>query len=382
MQLLADLGAGVGRVADALYQIDAAPEFALARDPSRLRGQSAVLAKEAATKAAACWQAYPLLKEVVDRAEQAADQRDRAELERLLGRHGVTLPDGTKTSPAALLASLETDVGKARAAAEKLAQAWREVLPRLDKASSTLAATAAKAADLGLDEPELTKAKGLVERLSAAAAADPLTVNPAPAEEAVERARARVEQLGRQRSTLATDLDAARAELDVLARLIAQGREAVVATKERISDPEGLVQPLDPSEVDGSGPGGTSGLRPWLARIESEAAAGSWVTAANGLAAWQKAAADLRARAEAVVAANWRPLSQRNQLRGLLESYRVKAAAVGVGEDPELTARYRAARDALYVRPISLATAERLVQDYVRSVNRPAPSSTQPKDAP
>ncbi len=378
MQLLADLDAGVARVADALYQFDAAPEFTLARDPSKLSGQSAVLANEASTRAAACWQTYPVLKEAVEQAERAADQRDWAELERLLGRQGVTLPDGSKTSPAALLATLEADVGRARAAAEKLAEAWRDVLPRLDRAGSSLAATVAKAADLGLDEPELTKAKGLLERLSALAAADPLTVDPGPAEAAVEQARTRVEQLAHRRGTLVADLDAARAELDGLARLIEQGRQAATATKERIADADGLVEPLDQKEIDGTGPSGTSGLRPWLARIESEAGAGSWVTAVNGLVAWQKAAADLRARAEAVLAANRAPLARRNQLRGLLESYRVKAAAVGVGEDPDLTARYRVARDALYVRPVQLVTAERLVQEYVQAVNRPAESRRDP----
>ena len=371
-QLLADLGAGVARVADALYQLDTAPEFSLARDPSRLRGESAVVAREASSRAGACWQTYPVLKDAVDRAEQAADQRDIDELERLLGRRGVTLPDGRKTSAASLLASLEADVAKARAAAERLAQAWRDVLPRLDTASNSLAAAAARAADLGVDEPELASAKGLLDRLSALAAADPLAVDPGPAEQAVERARARVELLGRQRSTLAADLDAARALLDELDRLVRDGRDAAAATRERIADPQGLAEAIDPGELEGAGPGGASGLRPWLARIEGEAAAGSWVTAVNGLAAWQKAASDLLARAEAVLAANQAPLVHRNQLRGLLESYRVKAAATGVGEDEGLTRLHREARDALYLRPVNLVAAERLVQEYVRSVNRPA----------
>ena len=370
MQLLADLGAGVARVADALYQIDAAPEFALARDRSKLRGESAVLAHEASRRAAGCWQAYPLLKDVVERAERAASQRDLLELERLLGPEAVTLADGSTTSPTSLLATLEEDVARARTAAEKLAEAWRNVLPRLDRAEATLAATSARAADLGVDEPEVRAAKGLLERLSGLAAADPLSVDPGPAEEAVERARARVELLARQRSTLATDLDAARGLLAELDRLVAEGRDAGTLTRERIADAAGLVEPVDSRDIEGGGPSGGGGLRPWLARVEAEAAAGSWVTAANGLAAWQKAASHLRSRAEAVVSANRAPLGRRNELRGLLESYRVKAAAVGRGEDAELTRLYHAARDALYVRPITLSAAERLVQDYVRAVNR------------
>ena len=371
MQLLAELDAGVARVADALYQIDAAPEFVLARDPSKLRGQSAVLAQEASTTAAACWQSYPVLKDAVERAEGAADRRDWPELERLLGRQAVTLPDGSRTSAAALLTGLEADVARARAAVDKLSRAWRDILPRLDRARSTLAATTARAADLGVDEPEVSAAEALLERVSAMAAADPLTADPGPTEEAVERARSRVELLAGQRATLATDLDAARAELDALSRLVEHGREAAAATRERIADAEGLAEPLDARDLDGGGAAGSGGLRPWLARIEREAEAGSWVTAANGLTAWQKAASDLRGRAQAVLAANQAPLARRNELRGRLESYRVKAAAVGKGEDAELTRLYRSARDALYVRPIQLAAAERLVQDYVQSVNRP-----------
>jgi hypothetical protein len=367
-QLLADLGAGVSRVADALFQLDAAPEFGLARDPSKLRGRSAAAAAEANRLAAACWESYPVLKEAVERAQRAVDARDMGELEQLLGRQGVTLPDGRTTSPAALLSSLEADVAKARGAAEKLARAWRDVLPRLDKAGATLAATAARASDLGVDEPEVSQAKALLGRLSALAAADPLTVDPGPAEQAVEQARARVETLARQRSTLSADLDAARTLMAELEALIAEGRDALVATRDRIAAPEGVLEPIDPAALDGAG---GAGLRPWLARIEAEAGAGSWVTAANGLVAWRKAASDLRAKAVAVVAANRAPVARRNELRGLLESYRAKAAATGKAEDAELAEVYRGARDALYRRPVVLETAEGLVQEYVRRVNRP-----------
>lgn len=362
----AALSAGLTRLAEQLFQLDTSPELILAREPDRLTGTSAAVAHEASNLAASLWERYPALKEVVAAVESALAAGDRAEVDRLLGARGVTLPDGRTTSPSSLLSELEGDVRKARSAAEKLARAWRDVVPRLDGAASALSAIAAEAADLGLDEPEIVAAQGLVHELSALAATDPLTVDPGPAEQAVERARQRVATLGSSRSTLTADLQSAAASLADLERIIRDGRDAHALASARIASPKGLMPPLDPAVLDE----GSQGLRPALARLESQAQAGSWVAAVTGLTAWRTVAARVRVEAEQVLAANRAPVVRRNDLRGLLEAYRAKAAVRGHAEDPSLTRLYGLARDALYVGPCDVEAAEARVQEYLAAVNR------------
>jgi len=365
-QAVAALSAGLTRLAEQLFQLDTSPELALAREPDRLTGRSAAVAREASDLAASLWQRYPALKEAVAGLESALAAGDRAEVDRRLGPRGVTLPDGSAARPAAVLADLEGDVNKARAAADRLARAWRDVVPRLDGAAAALAAVAAEAAALGVDEPELPSAQGLVRELSALAATDPLTVDPGPAEQAVERARRRVGTLASRRATLTADLQAASAILQELDRLIRDGNDAHALATARIASPAGLAPPLGPDALER----GPQALGPWLARLESQAEAGSWVAAVTGLEGWRQASARRRADAERVLAANRAPVARRNDLRGLLDAYRAKAAAQGRAEDPELTRLYGLARDTLYGGPCDVEAAGERVQEYLAAVNR------------
>ena len=335
-QAVAALSTGLTRLAEQLFQLDTSPELALAREPDRLKGQSETVAQEVEGLATSLWARYPALKEAVAALESASAAGNRAEVERLLQSKGVTLPDGKKVRATELLSDLEADVKKARAGADRLARAWRDVVPRLDAAASALAAV------------------------------DPLTVDPEPAEKAVARARERIETLASSRSTLPADLRAAAAALADLDRLLRDGKDAHALASGRIASPTGLVAPIEPATLDD----GPQGLRPWLGRIESQAQAGSWVAAVSGLEAWRQASERLRRDGERVVAANRAPIVRRNDLRGLLEAYRAKAAAQGHAEDQTLARLYGLARDALYVGPCDLDASDDRVQEYLAAVNR------------
>lgn len=63
------------------------------------------------------------------------------------------------------------------------------------------------------------------------------------------------------------------------------------------------------------------------------------------------------------------PLSRRDELRGLLQAFRDKAAALGHAEHAELEPMYRAAADVLWSAPSDLAAAAPLVDAYVQRVN-------------
>jgi hypothetical protein len=64
-----------------------------------------------------------------------------------------------------------------------------------------------------------------------------------------------------------------------------------------------------------------------------------------------------------------RPLDQRDELRGLLQAFRDKAAAHGVGEDAALEPMYREAESVLWAAPCDLDRAAALVDTYVTGVN-------------
>ncbi len=63
------------------------------------------------------------------------------------------------------------------------------------------------------------------------------------------------------------------------------------------------------------------------------------------------------------------PLAERDELRGLLQAYRSKAAAAGKGEDATLEPMYRVAADMLWAAPCDLSAARGLVDSYVAAVN-------------
>ena len=368
MQAAPAVREGITRLAQVLYEIDSSPELALVRDRNQLKGRSAKVAAETAGLVDGLWTRYPVLSDAGERMDAAVASGDRQGLAELLDGRGITLPDGTATGAAALLRTLESDAERASAAMTQLGTAWRNAVPRLDALRARLAEASESAEALGMPgDPELAAARTVVDDTTAQAMSDPLGAKLDDAERLVARVEERLSELARTRAGIGGDLDAATARLDRLAQLIAAGAGARKAAEERIVDVGGLSTPLDPAELDT----GDRALRPWLARLHAQAGAGAWPAAAKGLEQWQEEAQALHARAEAVAAANRAPLERRNDLRGLLDAFQAKAAALGLAEDPGLTERYRSAREALYAYRCDVRRAEALVRDYGRAIELP-----------
>ena len=331
-------------IADALYRLESDHELSLLRDPSLLRGRSASVATEVATRTARLWDRYPATKELLDRLGDR-DHHDEA---------------------ADSIAVMEADVAVVEREARALTRAWADALPQLDDLVARAAKATALADEVGAgDEPEIAMAEAAVDTLAGDVTADPLDIDTAAARQAVERAEALVGTLAAQRDGLAQALTAAEALVDELAQAITAGADALERTRSRVAEPDGLLEPLDASILD-TGP---QGLRPWLARIREEADAGNWRTAATALARWQAVADGWRANAERVVEANTAPVRRRDELRGLLDAYQAKAGRAGLSEDVELGRRHEAAHDALHTAPCRLADAEALVRAYIDAVN-------------
>lgn len=79
---------------------------------------------------------------------------------------------------------------------------------------------------------------------------------------------------------------------------------------------------------------------------------------------------------DTVIAANRAPRRERDDLRGLLQAYRQKAAAQGQAERADVDEAYRGARAVLWSAPCDLVEARRLVDDYQRLVLRGAAGPT------
>lgn len=340
----AELRARLSAIADALYRLESDPELSLLRDPSLLRGRSASVAAEVATRTARLWDRYPATKEQLDRLGDRDHHHEAADN----------------------VAVMEADVAVVEREARALTRAWADALPQLDDLVARTAKLAALADELGAgDEPEIAMAEASVDTLAGDVAADPLDVDTTAARQAVERAEALVGTLVAQRDGLAQALATAEALVDELAQAIAAGADALERARSRVAEADGLLQPLDPAVLD-TGP---QGLRPWVARIREEADAGNWRTAATALARWQAVADGWRANADRVLEANSAPVRRRDELRGLLDAYQAKAGRAGLAEDVELGRRHDAAHQALHTAPCRLDEADALVRAYIDAVN-------------
>ena len=72
------------------------------------------------------------------------------------------------------------------------------------------------------------------------------------------------------------------------------------------------------------------------------------------------------------------PLDERDDLRGLLQSFRDKAGAHGFAESSDLEPLYRQAESLLWSAPCDVAAARPLVERYVAAVNAKIASGVSP----
>ena len=97
-------------------------------------------------------------------------------------------------------------------------------------------------------------------------------------------------------------------------------------------------------------------------------AASTPVAVRHQLAGVRRRAGELEDEVADIVRTACDRVALRDELRGRLDAYRAKAAALGRAEDLVLDDAYGRARDALYVAPCDLDEATRLTEDYQRSI--------------
>jgi len=105
-----------------------------------------------------------------------------------------------------------------------------------------------------------------------------------------------------------------------------------------------------------------------LADLQNLLAGGRWVRLGSELDLLEReltATAETCRDSERTVVAL---LGTRDELRGLLDAYKAKAARMGAAEDPALAMRYDGARELLWTAPCDLAAAADAVTGYQQAV--------------
>ncbi|HSZ43122.1 MAG TPA: hypothetical protein VK817_24435 [Trebonia sp.] len=345
-------------------------------DGARLRGVSKEKWDAAAARLADLWQTFTAYSAVIDRlAELTQARRPKAEtpeLIRLLSGRCVTLTqapaplarrdladtgrrDLTLTAAVAAMRSAFSDVTDVTSAAEA---AWNDTGSRLDAVAAQL--TGARQRFAGIDDQRLTaEVAAAQERLDAYRAdlnSDPLALDASGVGALGELAAtiaaeaAKLDQLRREARDRIGQL---RAQADELA---AARRDAVTAWQ-RASVRVAGVPPL-PAETP----------PPPLDRLDALAGAGQWRQLSETIdkcaSALTVALSQTRDTSRSMVSF----IDQRDELRGLLDAYKVKAARLGSAEDEGLTARYDRARALLWTAPCDLAAAADAVTGYQQAI--------------
>jgi hypothetical protein len=332
--------------------------------------------ESAASSLAALWELYEAYSTVIERAAEALakrpGQRELDEITALLtgpsveidrgpaplarrdladtGREQLTL-SATRTRMSGAFAEVTAVVSAAE-------QAWNDVAGKLDSAAADLHGVEVLgdqdlAAEVAEVQAELDRLRGLLNT-------DPLggQANPAVADRLLDRAgevAARSADLARLRDGAKQRIAAVTAAADAARAARQDAAEACLRAAARIT----AVPPVPDDRTD---------LSARIAALDTLLTAGRWTRLSSEL--------DLIARELASATSNFRDtertvaalLNRRDELRGLLDAYKVKAARLGAAEDPGLTARYDQARELLWTAPCDLNAAADAVNRFQQAV--------------
>lgn len=216
-----------------------------------------------------------------------------------------------------------------------------------------LAAAERLAEELGDQVRAVADMRRRLDRLTTATPdAELAAVDAAALASDVAAARAGLETTAGERAAALAECASAASRLDALRARESDARTAAERCGERIAAPPRLAIPsvdavaLPPSDL---------ASQPWP---QARAAATTFVTTVDRLE-----------RAFDVVVETYEaPLRERDDLRGLVQAYRDKAASLGIAERDDVDATYRTVKTLLWTAPCDLDTARAAADEYVRLV--------------
>jgi hypothetical protein len=228
---------------------------------------------------------------------------------------------------------------------------WSSQAGRLDAAASALAVDpmgdAAVAADLASARAELDRLRGALN-------ADPLGAD-VPA---ADRLRDRCQAVAARAASLAALRSGAAGAIGALAESCRAAQASAAAAYQRAAARIAAVPPV-PAAADPA---------PRLAELDGLLAAGRWDRLRSELDLLRQELTAVAGRFQVSERTLVSLLSQRDELRGLLDAYKAKAARLGAAEDSSLAGLYDNARALLWTAPCDLTAAAAAVTSYQQAV--------------
>ncbi|MFC7485021.1 hypothetical protein ACFQX7_40155 [Luedemannella flava] len=294
------------------------------------------------------------------------DRTELGELTRLL-REAWVEEDGGKVTVTALSDRLELACRDVLATLTTVAAAVSATANRLANVEAAVAAAVVDANALAVpeDHPVAVRLSRLGRDLTEVrdeALADPLGAGPDAQRlrhltAAIGAAGAELAELARIRATYEARAAQLAGRLADLAAAEDRARAAYDTALAKILDPG--LPPMTTTESD---------LRERTAHLDADARAGRWLAVTDALEPLEAAVARALGAARERAAFADGLVARRDELRGRLESYRVRAQRQGRGEDAALSAQYGAVRALLWTAPCDLPAATRALYRYQQSV--------------
>src|SRR5215467_13775824 len=347
-----------------------------------LTGESKRRWEAAAADLAALWETFTAYAAVVDQAAEllagarrSAD-RELAQITTLLTgasvevTRSVPLPrrELTETGRSRLtLAAAVREMRRAFASVADVVAAaenvWNETADGLGEIGAELDAAKKQLGDTGDEAAAALAAAGdELGRLRDPLNADPLalwqggsvdTARLGRLRQQAAAAAARAAEIARVRADAQRRISAAAAAVSAASAAYADAVAARDRAAARIAAGE---LPPPPAEA--------AGLDVRLAALDKLKAAGRWARLAEELDTIEAEAAAAGQRCRDAQQAAAALLDRRNELRGLLDAYQIKAARLGAAEDGELGRLYDEAHALLWTAPCELAAAAAAVTRY------------------
>lgn len=386
---LARLGGDAARISEALLALADNSAYKLL-DSAPLTGVTAERWQRASARIAALWDNYTAYQDVLNRAAEIRGRRAKPRPEELLAiadllrgksitlsSKAVALSERTLLGPATVtdtatlaetLARMENDYQTAADFVAAAESAWNRLFQRADPVQERLRQVIATAREIG-DRTLGAAVAGVGDEYTALRReifADPIGLA-SPGSDfggRLDRARAELERVAATASgaaDLRADFERRAGHLSRLIDRVDEVEQAQGAAEAEARD-KILVAALPPRTHQ------AAALRARLGALADLRERGLWRRLAEEAAALETALGAAQELANRTLQATSGLLERREELRGRLAGYRVRAARFGAAEDPGLEAYYRAARDLLWSKPCDLAASTRALAAYQKAV--------------
>ncbi|MEU8797029.1 hypothetical protein [Spirillospora sp. NPDC048819] len=381
------------RISTALLELEVHQGYQLL-EGAALDGETLRVQSEVRAGMASLWGLFDLYGRALGAAEDLRarhpkpGQAQLTELTRLLAGPSVELPvtevplerRTLLSVPSGEKLTLRAAVERMTPLYEEVAQAvaaldtvWSALLSRLAEVEAERRAAEDLLHSLGGAEPELDRLRAELDAVAALVRGDPMALARGDRADTgrldvirtgLAEVRRGLEEAERVRDGFADRLRGVAAVLDLLRGTEAEARRLRDEVLAKIASPVLPDLPdMSASLADRLAAVGRPGQGAAAAR------GGGWTDLAARVADLEKAANGALERARETAGVIRGLLDRREELRGRLEAYRVKAARLGHAEDAELARIYDRARGMLWTSPCDLRKATVTLSEYQQAIN-------------